>query len=1253
MNTDLTLDPAFSLRSVTALGHFLWQGSLLALVSLAGEWLLVRAAAKWRYALHLTVLLLMAVCVPVTFLSSVPSTDPTSVSQVETRLQSDGKTERRRADAPFTITRPERIVGAEWVSAQESGARPIAARPATIAAKETRRSDQRSAASDQLLLRLATPLLLAWFTGVAVMLLRLCHGAWGGNRLRRESQAIQTGPLHDFVVHQSKLLRIRCEPTIAWCREISVPVVVGIARPIVLLPACAATGMTVQQIEALILHELTHIRRFDLLVNLLQRVVESVLFFHPAVWYVSRRVSRERELACDEFVIQSHCPPTVYADSLLRMAELSAGSHSLSVPTASLAASGRDSSEIKRRILNVLGMPSTSRYRPGRIVLLLTVGMAALAVVLPVWLRGEPAANAQPPADASTLAAESTEIQPVEVENPLERPVSLSLQDISLRTVIGKLAEQAGLQATFDEAALRETGLDPNESVSVSVENVPLTEALSQVVHWRLFPGAMYRIHGDRLVVTTLNVWQARLKERLPDWLKPLQNNGLLAGLDDENHVVSITASGEGVTDDLLEKIATLPHLRDVHLEVSTNLTRAGVAHLGLISNLNRLSLYNISADGSGLGDDAIRAVAGVPSLTELSIAECGTTDTGAKLLEQLPQLTSLSFRQEGRLTDRALLSIGKLTGLQSLSLNSYVGNQQLGWMRFSADAMRQLQGLSELRSLHVVGQEVPPEAVSHPKLTALSLGHGDVGDDVAGRVGTLKALRSLELSYTGITDSGFSAIARLPELQRLDISSRLLTDSGIKHLAGHNRLQHISLRVSGVTDASLETLAGIQTLRRLDLSGSGGAGVAPGRNFTPEGLTSLSRLPKLSSLYLNNFRTDGGYSALKNLTQLHELNMMMCDVTDVELEALEDALPNTFISHVTGGWSWIPRQLRNRRKLSASRQDPDAPVDNAKVIGSPAQAESSRARDTERVASVAAPSKPESAAGQDIKYQLFERYLARGGKISTDQLQAAITLVATEGARDAEFIDVLLKRFAEVCEAENSAAVNRNLLAVLIRVCGTHGSRRWAQKYHQVHPDQIPQRGLPLVPPGKEGVPPTKQTLTRLESAILVSLIKYGREADRSDIDSFTLAIRQLHHTAGRQFLLDVMRNPQTQQDPLADIRADPTGEEQGKWKDNIGGQWTDAKFTAAVGLAELGERAGFEWLLAQARPNDFGIDGSLWRITHGEDRRGSLRKSCHLALIDLLQLDSDTTFRQLNDRWRSGKIPQSTRPVSLKLPR
>ena len=107
----------------------------------------------------------------------------------------------------------------------------------------------------------------------------------------------------------------------AVCDRIAAPILVGVLRPMILLPAAALAGWDPQQLEMVLLHELAHVRRYDNLVNLLQRIVESLLFFQPMVWIVSGWVRREREHCCDELVVARTRQPHAYAEMLVNLAE--------------------------------------------------------------------------------------------------------------------------------------------------------------------------------------------------------------------------------------------------------------------------------------------------------------------------------------------------------------------------------------------------------------------------------------------------------------------------------------------------------------------------------------------------------------------------------------------------------------------------------------------------------------------------------------------------------------------------------------------------------------------------------------------------------------------------------------------------------------------------------------------------------------------------------------------------------------------
>ncbi|MDB5392198.1 MAG: TonB domain/peptidase domain protein [Planctomycetaceae bacterium] len=503
--------------------------------------------------------------------------------------------------------------------------------------------------------------------------------------------------------------------------------------------------------------------------------------------------------------------------------------------------------------------------------------------------------------DTNDSTANRVSRSTVTPEDVLSRKVSLQAAALPLKTAIQRLAQAANVKLQLNADDLLQVGVDVERPVTVTVRDSQLVDALQDVIRWNKHPGAMWKVRGGILVITTLQAEQEAVKKYLPAWLLPLYNNGLLADLDDEHHLISITA-GAAATDQLLGQLKKLPKLTELDFHPTQPVTAEGIFQLAKLSSLQKLSLSGLNQHGKGLGDVALQGVSGLKSLRELSLGECGITDTGVKWLETLPQLTHLTISGEGRLTDAALGSIGKLKQLKQLSLSSYVATKELGWMRFSGEGIRQLSGLRGLEELHLVGQSVPADALDFPQLKSLSLGSAEIDDACAERIAKFKNLESLNLVYTNISDAGLKAIATLPELKRLTLDSRTITDAGIAHLKQLPQLESITLRVSNLTDESLKHLAGIPSLRRIDLYGSDEPGSGRGKCFSIPGVQQLKSLSNLRTLWLNNFESGGGWGGLKELTQLRELSLMMTDIGDAELEVLEEALPNTTIHNATGG---------------------------------------------------------------------------------------------------------------------------------------------------------------------------------------------------------------------------------------------------------------------------------------------------------------------------------------------------------------
>jgi ankyrin repeat protein len=163
-------------------------------------------------------------------------------------------------------------------------------------------------------------------------------------------------------------------------------IAVGYLRPMVLLPASMVTQMPPEMLEAVIAHELAHIRRFDLWVNLLQRIVETLLFYHPAVWWLSSRLRKERELCCDELAVGATGERLTYASALESMGR----ARILARRPALAAGFGRDDMPILSRVRYVLGLaprPQDSRFWLAGVVTIMLLAALAIPTTLVLTRR--------------------------------------------------------------------------------------------------------------------------------------------------------------------------------------------------------------------------------------------------------------------------------------------------------------------------------------------------------------------------------------------------------------------------------------------------------------------------------------------------------------------------------------------------------------------------------------------------------------------------------------------------------------------------------------------------------------------------------------------------------------------------------------------------------------------------------------------------------------------------------------------------
>lgn len=235
----------------------------------------------------------------------------------------------------------------------------------------------------------------AWGVGVAVGAVRMVVGWSLSHRL--VAAATHDHRLDRQIDRWRAALGIRGAVRVRVSAAVTVPVLIGVARPVILWPASTFTGFAAEHVEAILVHELAHVRRHDAMVNLLQAAIETVFFHHPAVWWISMQVRDEREHCADELAVEVLGKSTAatrlqYATALVMLEERQLGRPAFAVAS--------DGGCLVARIQRLAGI--THRMpNPGRIA----VAMATAVVAIACGLAGGVATRGQPTPPAALLAA--------------------------------------------------------------------------------------------------------------------------------------------------------------------------------------------------------------------------------------------------------------------------------------------------------------------------------------------------------------------------------------------------------------------------------------------------------------------------------------------------------------------------------------------------------------------------------------------------------------------------------------------------------------------------------------------------------------------------------------------------------------------------------------------------------------------------------------------------------------------------------
>ncbi len=354
--------------------NFCWQAAAIAFVYWLADAALSKARSQTRYVLALATLLLMLLGALATFAYEE--------ARAQSELSSPGVS-LSPANAPIGST-----ISVDLAPLTRLNTAGVTGRPVMH------------------LSRFLPWLDVIWLLGVACLSTRTIGGWRLIERLRRSALGEAPEALRANFARLCKRLGLTRNVSLRISQHVQSPLAVGIVRSLIILPASALMALSPEQLEAVLVHELAHVRRRDYLWNLVQTTVETLFFFHPAVWWLGRRLRQQRELCCDDVAVQSCADPLIYATALLRLEERRRQPLSLA-----MALDGHRPSGLRLRIARILGESGGENglreLAPLPVAAILTVVLLALLTVPQLFAGLRKTTETKPAAVASSTPSPS------------------------------------------------------------------------------------------------------------------------------------------------------------------------------------------------------------------------------------------------------------------------------------------------------------------------------------------------------------------------------------------------------------------------------------------------------------------------------------------------------------------------------------------------------------------------------------------------------------------------------------------------------------------------------------------------------------------------------------------------------------------------------------------------------------------------------------------------------------------------------
>jgi len=286
---------------------------------------------------------------------------------------------------------------------------------------------------------------ITWFIGVLLLIFRLAGGMRVIHGIRRQGVSPLSAAWEErmqLLAHKTGLHR---SVTYLKSHTVKVPTVIGILRPVILIPAMIISGLPAEQLETIIVHELAHIKRNDFLINIVQSIMEALFFYHPVVWIISENVRQEREKCCDDYAVKVCGKVSLYIKALACLSEMQISS---AIPSVAITGNKKNIIHRVERLINNKKMKSNTTER-------LIAGLALVISVLVITLStgatlkpssfaqmeskfdlnfidkkvAVPVTDPEPIAEPATFPEPTTIAEPTTVAEPATFPESVAVAE--------------------------------------------------------------------------------------------------------------------------------------------------------------------------------------------------------------------------------------------------------------------------------------------------------------------------------------------------------------------------------------------------------------------------------------------------------------------------------------------------------------------------------------------------------------------------------------------------------------------------------------------------------------------------------------------------------------------------------------------------------------------------------------------------------------------------------------------------------